>query len=685
MLLQISIILAIVGLVLLVLYRWFSISKKKQSVLNTISQSPTIMNLPNEEQNVLELPPVVLRRETHGDNSQDLLQIPVVLLSQRVIENNSIIDITGQASVSIQEREPVLTTYSAKIPPWPHFYVYGHGDLNHASHDQKSFYNYFKREFLRGVYLDLEGYTNYAFILMFDLVKDSLSHGNVERLEIQLGALEIICPKTRSYGQNLLITRMRAVGDYGGVERLRQTQDQYQNENRYQYQSQYQYEYYDYWSLGNKYKKQLGLSDDEVTLLNKPSYSRSSFAGIESCCIAIMKLYLRVVPKMQAEFQKAETTFDEEVKRLSDLVARKHFRFRLNSSNYNYTIGATTTEFYTAIFKLCENAVREEFGHKRKLNVELSYTTALKEEIDSVLLSPIASIARSEVKQIDPPDESTEIEINAQNTTRWRTKFKLLTSRTDLSSKEFLQEVITLGSLNKKNPSVENIYFEASKFIAKQDKEAALILYLHYLYNDMRSSKFDNKQLTKTIQKNLFKNNEQLHEFERIVGQLINDKNLEAALSKVTQVYIPKRKQIVLDKQAIRDVKDKHTGTVELLNEYLKDEFENDQLVISAREISAEEVQIDINPKTETPISLVKTNVELNGDQQKLLQLFVKNNFNISIDETEDFAKSRGLFRNQLIESVNECCYEFLDDVLIEEETDNYLMNVSYYSALTNI
>lgn len=34
--------------------------------------------------------------------------------------------------------------------------------------------------------------------------------------------------------------------------------------------------------------------------------------------------------------------------------------------------------------------------------------------------------------------------------------------------------------------------------------------------------------------------------------------------------------------------------------------------------------------------------------------------------EIEEFVKSKGVLKNQLIESINESCYELLDDVLIE-------------------
>jgi ribosomal protein L20A (L18A) len=83
---------------------------------------------------------------------------------------------------------------------------------------------------------------------------------------------------------------------------------------------------------------------------------------------------------------------------------------------------------------------------------------------------------------------------------------------------------------------------------------------MHYLYHDLKSATFDNRQLTKTIHKSLFKTNEQLHEFEKIVSGLTHDKNLQKALDQIPSIYAVKRKQIKLDKASIQDVQQQHSA-----------------------------------------------------------------------------------------------------------------------------
>ena len=66
----------------------------------------------------------------------------------------------------------------------------------------------------------------------------------------------------------------------------------------------------------------------------------------------------------------------------------------------------------------------------------------------------------------------------------------------------------------------------------------------------------------------------------------------------------------------------------------------------------------------------------------EILELFAKNNFSILQSEVEFFTKSKGIFKNQLIESLNDACYELLDDLLIEEEGDYYTINTNYFQKI---
>jgi len=642
----------IIGIIIFIIYA--ASSKKRPTQKNT-----TYTN--NKQQSEKEI------RDELVQNLIKNIKVTVTTSSSASNYNDdSIIDVTDQ-SYRINSNSN-LKKYRSGVPYWAHHYVYSYSEINSASSEQKKFYAIFKNSFLNREYFDLEGNTNYAFILLFDLLIEFDNHKNISKLESQLKILGQCYPKTKSYGVSFLIQKMEVNGDSDGVSRLRA-------EDRYGYQN-YNTDY-DYWRLGSKYKTKLKLNDEEVKLLNKLWYPSNNFCSVEYCCVEILKLYITVIDELKASYIAEGTTVDAQFLAVADVIARKHFK-------YKNSIETTTNEFYSHIFKHCENAVREYYGHKRKINTDTYYTTAeAKTEFETKIISKISGLLPVLISKVSLPDEATDIELYSQNTNRWKIKFEELTTRYNEKPKEFIDSIVALGKLNKKNPSIENIFFEASKFIAKYDKESALSLYVHYLFYDLKSATFHNKQLTKTIQKSLFKTNEQLHDFEIIVSDLIKDKDLEKALKNVSKVYEVKRKKIQLDTTLIKKVQQQHSGTVELLNEYLKDDFENENNSIKSQEINNEEIKIEITQKSEaTSHSAFVSDLTFSPIHISTLELFSKSNFSILQSELEIFAKSKGIFKNQLIESINETCYDFLDDVLIEEEDDYYTINTNYFQRI---
>ena len=596
--------------------------------------------------------------------------------STNINNDDSIIDITDQAYKIPSNNN--LKILNNSVPFWSHHYVYAYSEIKRATVDQQKFYNIFKINFLNGEYLDLEGNTNYAFILLFDLLNEYENHKDISKLETQLKVLGENYPKTKHYGISFLVKKMEADGHTDEVLRLR-------TENTYNYyNSSIDYDTYNW---RNKYKSKLNLNEDELKILNKIYFPNNNFCSIEFCCIEVVKLFIAVIVKLKTTYKSENTSLEKEFLFVADVVARKHFKFRTGSPNYRYSLESNQNEFYSNIFKHCENTVREFYGHKRKISTDTYYShEEAITEFESRIISKVVVILPTLISTITPPDESTEVELYSQTTTRWKLKFDELTKNYKNNAEEFIQSVIKLGKLNKKNPSIENIFFEASKFIAKHDKVAALTLYMHYLHHDLKSSTFDNKQLTKTIQKNLFKTNEQLHDFEMIVSDFINDKDLGKAVKAVPKVYEIKRKKIKLDRTSIEEAQKQHSGTVELLNEYLQDEFEDEHNTIQAQEINSEEINIKIIQKNEEAYQSPFLNeLSFNHNHISILELFSKNNFSISQTEIEDYAKSKGIFKNQVIESINETCYEVLDDVLIEEEDDYYTIIPDYFQKISTI
>jgi hypothetical protein len=333
-------------------------------------------------------------------------------------------------------------------------------------------------------------------------------------------------------------------------------------------------------------------------------------------------------------------------------------------------------QIYLNIFKHCENAVRELYGHKRKLDTNTDYKPAAQEGFEAKVVSRVMDLLQILTSKISKPDDDTEIELNSQNPNRWKDKFNQSKEVYERDPQEFLKLVYLLEKLNKENPSLGNLFLEVSKFLLKQQNNLSLSYYIKYLYHSSSVEGLDDKKFVQSIHKSLFKNAQQLDDFKKIVNDLIKDRDLDKALNASDKFYEIKRKKIELNKLSIQAAKQQHSETVSLLSEYLK---EDDQESAASQEISKEILKEDI---VQGNNSTFVSDISFNEIQAALVGLFKKNNFSVPRSDLEIFARSNSVFESRIIESINEACYDLLDDVLIEEEDDFYTMSQSYFNKI---
>lgn len=440
--------------------------------------------------------------------------------------------------------------------------------------------------------------------------------------------------------------------------------------NSQQYQNPYpSYSQNDY-KLGSIYKTKLALSPQEISWLNKFWNPNNVFLSIEGCCIETIKLYLATLKELNKHLKKRESTIAKEVENLLNSIKAT---YNSSSMYWSYDKDRYEGEIFSVIFKRCESQVREAWGHRRKITTEfLNSNPSIVIAFDSKIGNPVDAILKEISGSISAPDEKTEEQLNTQNTSRWKIKFDQLTANfSEAKRQEFVDGIRALEKSNHKNPNIENIFFEASKFISKFDKKQALNFYIFYIHYDLKSTTFDNKQLTKTIQKSLFKNPEELADFEKIISELIKNKDLSSALNSLKQIYEPKRKKINLDVSAIKVVQEQDKNTVDLLSEYLEDE-----------PTITGDIELRLEIPTATKTHRYSGDFFLNDNQVSILNLFNENTLSVSLSEMDKFCKSKNIFKNQVIESINEVCYEKLDDVLIEENDDSYEINEIYFTKI---
>ena len=234
-----------------------------------------------------------------------------VLINKQMInevdsEDDSIIDVTNENPYSIPKNGKQEYMH---VPIWNHKYIYSKSDLNSATSEQKIFYHHFKQKFLKGTSLDLLGNTNYAFVLLFDLLDDYRNHQNFNLLESQINKLGNHYYKTRPYGIRFLRDIKKELGifseAYGSV--TNQKLESKSSDVVY-YNSEPDYFY---WKVGSKYKDKLGLKDEEVTLLNKLWESTTNFCGIEFCYFQVIRLYLDAIAAFAEQCEKSGSSLED--------------------------------------------------------------------------------------------------------------------------------------------------------------------------------------------------------------------------------------------------------------------------------------------------------------------------------------------------------------------------------------
>lgn len=194
-------------------------------------------------------------------------------------------------------------------------------------------------------------------------------------------------------------------------------------------------------------------------------------------------------------------------------------------------------------------------------------------------------------------------------------------------------------------------------------KEISLKLYLQYLNVKSASGTFKYKQISVRNASKLFSNKEQKTKFEAICKQFQKNYKLEKALAQISELYTPVRRKIKLNVDSIQEAKAKQASVAKILGAYLDDEP------------IAEKHE---NTQPETVINTPANN------QQELFDLFISNTFRLNQQEINIFVQSKGLFKDQFIESINEQYYETLDDLLIEEESGEYILNEEYYTQIVS-
>ncbi|MEC4095400.1 tellurite resistance TerB C-terminal domain-containing protein [Myroides odoratimimus] len=571
------------------------------------------------------------------------------------------------SEVIVTESMPIQKVSKEKVdlvPYWNSGYIYSTNAIGFARKEIQDFYLKFKQDFKSKSYIKLEqDNLGYAFTLMFDLEQEHQEDKDYLKLESYYRVLDELYPKVRRYTTSILkkYNSNTLSNNYG---------DLIQNNSYDSYTNYNEQDYY----VGNSIKTKYDLTPKQVRYLNRIGfYHETVFNQAEFCFNQQGLVYCRVIDILEKYCKKNDTTLSARIDEVAALL-KKHDSNPYYAQYYSDgpSLKSYKQEIYRYFFKLTENKVREFYNHKRKLNVDAIHTKSEIVELFEDLQRVFEEALEREILLCEPANLESEFVLNKQNTTRWKIAFEQIVKNIQ-NAVEFKKEIDQLAEFNKYNPSIENIYFDASKHIAKQDQLLALEYYLRYIQADLDSVTINNKPLNKTTLKVLFKNQQQLDQFNVILDNFLKTKDFERALKELQGIYEVKRKEIKLDFEKISDVKKQLNETVELLNEYLEDEDVESELDTSLLE------QLATKPKQE---NLFNEELGYNTHEIELLQMIQNFNNEITRELVEEFASENGVFVDSLINNINEKTYELIDDNLIEEQEDTYIIEEQYYQNI---
>ncbi|WP_299568809.1 tellurite resistance TerB C-terminal domain-containing protein [uncultured Pedobacter sp.] len=577
-------------------------------------------------------------------------------------QDDSVIDIE-------QTYEPIRAENTDNIPEetvpeWPHTYIYSYADLDRATTKQTKFYYKLKEKFLQGGWIDIGDNSNYAFVLLFNLLRDFNTHQDIKLLEEQFDRLGGHFPKTASYANRFLIQKMRDIGDTEGLERLEWTIIN----NRTDYQS---------WDWRQRYIKRLGLSKAEGKLLDDCYPRSNSFMWIDTCATEVIKLYIELRKALQAAYKKNKIEQSVQFDQLLDILARKQYNYRNGSQNYQYTMKHGTSTLWEYLFKYCEVRIKHHYACSKSIDFLTGYHQELVDCFHQLILSHVAQKADELIEHLEKPSAELEIELNTTITTRWKTSFDLSEEYYDQHGRESFQaRAREILRLNVGNPSLELIHLEISKSAMRSDKQLAFEHFIRYTGENLQRRRLVLKSMSQKMVKTLFTTTQQQTEYYQLMTALVRkDITVEQALEQIKGYYLPKRKKIVLDNKAIKSVEVQYSGTVVLLSEYLKEEEAPQDIT------EAETVEHSIQPTT----SDQHFGFNASPTEAALIALFQVHNFALDRDQMAEFCKAYGTMAGPLVNNLNETCYELLDDLLIEQNEDEYTLNPNYYDQITTI
>lgn len=569
-----------------------------------------------------------------------------------------------------------VSSYSEKLPldkasegvsndvvHWSDMYIYSYAYINYATLDQRKFYNKFKKKFLQNVHLNIQNNNNYVFILMFDLLENEISNSKERymKLEKKIFTLINLYPVIKKYALDGLFPLMIKNNIDRGIDGfMDRCSSIFETSHILMYEKA---------KLNMKLKNIDHLSKIEYEVVKQMNVHLTDFMLYDFGFSTVISFYSIALTRI---YEDLKTTLWQSWEFIVKKAMVLDLKVNRRSNNHDIKIGMILKE---RILYYCEEVVKSNLGFPSKSN-NYRYKTICS-RLSKFIENEFIPFIKKSISSIDIEMWKLSIKVDERLfhyvfPRRWELLFEQYKiEATAESIQNYYIQITHLVNLNNYNFEViQKIYYAAFKKCYKIDRIIALKFYLLCTQFSLLSKKIV-KPFTKEMKKYLFDNDTQLNELQNIIlDEFISfnqdQKNLDIEQI-VKQLYAIKKKKIVIDAQKVENINQQHYQTVKLLNQYLS---EDDDI--------KETQNLQLKPFTfqnHNPYNFNETQLEL-------INLFVVNNFVLDAEQLDEFAKSKEMFKSQLLDAINEISIEHIDDILLEEYEDQYNMYHNNYKRI---
>ena len=395
---------------------------------------------------------------------------------------------------------------------------------------------------------------------------------------------------------------------------------------------------YRYWDRDGKFRKEYNLSDLEERILEQTSFRQTKIWNNYEAKKQMILLYLDEW-KIIEERLKTEEKLKKKSKKIINAI--------LNLQDYGY-FEYNEIEGLYAILKIVENKIRTFIPNYKILEVEKelesikkffpkSMSNELLENIENFKLSKekIESIITYEIKNY-PKD--------------WKLKLGYI----ELFNEKKINLIIRFNN----DENLEKIIKELQK---KEKNSDDKLFYLFLLNRNRELKKTEVKMLEKIISADRFQDYKKLLEKDNEITQ--------KTYEELKLLKFQKKKKIDLNLEKVKVTKEKFVETVNILEEYLKEE--NEEADIS-KIYNEEQKDIVVEDKEQEKIENFQDN-----KIKEVLKIIVETQ-KIKESDLKNYAKEKNMSLNAYIDFINKEVYDIVNDQVIILENNTVKIDEFY-------